>query len=70
MASALASTLVTRGLREWQGKSRPRTPSHVRRERSMDKWRTVKDSTIIRIAASTGALVAVAALVGAGLKWY
>ena len=35
----------------------------------MDKWRIVKNSTIIRITASASTLVAVAALVGAGFKW-
>lgn len=35
----------------------------------MDKWRIVKNSTIIRITASASTLVAVAALVGAGWKW-
>jgi len=35
----------------------------------MDKWRIAKNSTIIRIAASAGTIVAVAALAGAGLKW-
>ena len=35
----------------------------------MDKWRIAKNSTIIRIIASTGTLVAVAALAGAGWKW-
>ncbi len=35
----------------------------------MDKWRIVKDSVVVRIAASAGTLAAVAALAGAGLKW-
>ena len=35
----------------------------------MDKWRTVKNSTIIRVTTSVGTLVALAALAGAGLKW-
>jgi len=35
----------------------------------MDKWRSVKNSTIIRVTASASTLVALAALVGAGYKW-
>ena len=35
----------------------------------MDKWRIAKNSTIIRIFASAGTLVAVAAIAGAGWKW-
>jgi len=35
----------------------------------MDKWRIVKNSTIIRVTASLGTLVAFAALAGAGYKW-
>jgi hypothetical protein len=35
----------------------------------MDKWRNVRNSTVVRITASAGTLVAVAALVGAGWKW-
>lgn len=35
----------------------------------MDKWRNAKNSTIVRISASAGTLVAVAALAGAGFKW-
>jgi len=34
----------------------------------MDKWRIAKNSTIVRIAASAGTIVAVAALAGAGLN--
>lgn len=36
----------------------------------MDKWRTAKNSTIVRISASAATLVAVAATVGAGWKWF
>lgn len=36
----------------------------------MDKWRTAKNSTIVRISASAATLVAVAATVGAGYKWW
>lgn len=35
----------------------------------MDKWRNARNSTVVRITASAGTLVAVAALVGAGWKW-
>jgi hypothetical protein len=35
----------------------------------MDKWRILKNSTIVRCVASAGTLVAVAALAGAGWKW-
>lgn len=35
----------------------------------MDKWRITKNSTVVRITASAGTLVAVAAIVGAGWKW-
>lgn len=35
----------------------------------MDKWRNLKTNTIVRVSASAGTLVAVAALVGAGHKW-
>ena len=35
----------------------------------MDKWRSAKNSTIIRITASASTLVALAALAGAGFKW-
>lgn len=35
----------------------------------MDKWRDLKNSTVIRITGSATTLVGVAALVGAGWKW-
>jgi hypothetical protein len=35
----------------------------------MDKWRNLKNNTIVRVSASAGTLVAVAATVGAGWKW-
>ncbi len=35
----------------------------------MDKWRDLKNSTLARVGASAGTLIAVAALVGAGWKW-
>ena len=70
MASALASTPSVRVPEEWQGRHLPRTPPGNQRERTiMDKWRIAKNSTIVRIAASAGTIVAVAALAGAGLKW-
>ena len=56
-------------LREWQGRLLPQTPSHVRGERSMDKWRILKNNMIVRYATSASTLVAVAVLVGAGNKW-
>lgn len=36
----------------------------------MDKWRNARTTTIARVTVSAGTLVAVAALVGAGWKWY
>lgn len=36
----------------------------------MDKWTILSSSTIVRIAATSTTLVAVAAIVGAGWKWY
>lgn len=36
----------------------------------MDKWRNLKSSVVVRVTASAGTLVAVAALVGAGWKWF
>lgn len=36
----------------------------------MDKWRAAKDSTIARFSVSAATLVAVAAAVGAGHKWF
>ncbi len=35
----------------------------------MSKWNAFKDNTVVRVAASTGTLVAVAVVVGAGFKW-
>ncbi|CAL8978204.1 hypothetical protein CELL_02769 [Cellulomonas sp. T2.31MG-18] len=35
----------------------------------MGKWKITQNSTVVRIAASAGTLVAVAVLVGAGYKW-
>jgi len=35
----------------------------------MDKWKIIKDSKFTQISVSAGTIVAVAALVGAGLKW-
>jgi len=35
----------------------------------MDKWRTAQSSMIVRLTASAGTLIAVAAIVGAGWKW-
>lgn len=36
----------------------------------MDKWRAAKDSTIARVSVSAATLIAAAAAVGAGYKWY
>ncbi len=36
----------------------------------MHKWDKIKDSAIVRASAGAGTLVAVAALVGAGWKWW
>lgn len=36
----------------------------------MDKWRNLKSSVIVRVIASAGTLVAVAAVAGAGFKWF
>jgi len=35
----------------------------------MGKWTVFQNSTVVRIAASAGTLVAVAAIAGAGYKW-
>ena len=64
VVSATSARLLTGG-----GAVSTATVPHVRRDSSMDKWRIAKNSTIIRIIASTGTLVAVAALAGAGWKW-
>lgn len=35
----------------------------------MDKWTIFQSSRIVRITASAGTVIALAALVGAGFKW-
>ncbi len=35
----------------------------------MSKWNAFKESTVVRASASTGTLVAIAVIVGAGYKW-
>lgn len=35
----------------------------------MDKWKIFENSTVVRIAAGAGTLIAVAVLAGAGYKW-
>lgn len=35
----------------------------------MNKWTIFQNSKAVRVAASAGTLVAVAAIVGAGFKW-
>jgi len=35
----------------------------------MHKWNIFQNSTVVRITASAGTLVAVAAIAGAGWKW-
>jgi len=69
MASALAAPRWFGFLRSGRGGiCRERHPE-TRERTIMDKWRIAKNSTIVRIAASAGTIVAVAALAGAGLKW-
>ncbi len=53
----------------WQGRLRSHTPTPPWKGSIMDKWRSVKNSTIIRVTTSVGTLVALAALAGAGWKW-
>ena len=36
----------------------------------MDKWTVFSNSKVVRITASATTLVAIAAVVGAGWKWY
>ena len=36
----------------------------------MDKWTIFSNSKVVRIAASSSTLIAVAAIAGAGWKWY
>lgn len=40
------------------------------KERHMNKWNLMQNSKVVRVAASASTLVAVAAIVGAGYKWY
>lgn len=35
----------------------------------MNKWKAAQESKIVRIAASAGTVIAIAAVVGAGFKW-
>ena len=35
----------------------------------MDKWKIMSNSTVVRVAAGAGTLVATAVVVGAGWKW-
>lgn len=35
----------------------------------MNKWTIFQNSKVVRVTASAGTLVAVAAIVGAGFKW-
>ncbi len=35
----------------------------------MNKWSILQNSTVVRVAASTTTMVAVAVIVGAGYKW-
>ncbi|BDO42186.1 hypothetical protein CELD12_16760 [Cellulomonas sp. NTE-D12] len=51
------------------GGLRPQASSPAERDRHMGKWKITQNSTVVRIAASAGTLVAVAVLVGAGYKW-
>ena len=36
----------------------------------MDKWTILSNSKVVRVAASSTTLIAVAAIAGAGWKWY
>lgn len=36
----------------------------------MDKWTIIANNKIVRVSASATTLVAIAAIVGAGWKWY
>jgi hypothetical protein len=36
----------------------------------MDKWTILSNSKVVRVAASASTLIAVAAVAGAGWKWY
>ncbi len=36
----------------------------------MNKWNITQNSKVVRVAASASTLIAVAAIVGAGYKWY
>lgn len=51
------------------GGLRPQASSPAERDSHMGKWKITQNSTVVRIAASAGTLVAVAVLVGAGYKW-
>jgi len=35
----------------------------------MQKWTAFQKSTVVRVSASAGTIIAVAALAGAGFKW-
>lgn len=66
---ALVSSRTIRVLSSAAGAARAVSIVPAERERTMDKWSILKNSKIVRITASAGTLVAVAALVGAGYKW-
>jgi len=44
-------------------------PVHLQKELNMNKWTIFQNSKVVRVTASAGTLVAVAAIVGAGFKW-
>ncbi|MBC7291165.1 MAG: hypothetical protein H5T83_07500 [Actinotalea sp.] len=54
----------------WQGTARGPVTAETKGRTIMDKWRTAKNSTIVRISASAATLIAAAATVGAGWKWF
>ena len=60
---------AARVVEAWQGRLRSCSPNPPWKGTIMDKWRSAKNSTIIRITASASTLVALAALAGAGVKW-
>ena len=43
--------------------------THPPKENTVSKWTAFKSSTIVKVSASAGTLVAVAVVVGAGFKW-
>lgn len=46
------------------GRSRPSERGGI-----MSKWKTAQESMIVRVTVSAGSIIAIAAVVGAGVKW-